>query len=299
MKKRMIFILLLTAITIFNLSGCADEDKEYQVIKKDVMLQNEEGTYTKAQVIVPSDFEKKSYPLVTLSHGFRGSMDTAGGDALAENLAKAGFATIRMNYSHYKDRKKDSQTNQYTVETMISDQLLCIDYMVNNYHVDKEKIGLYGRSLGGRVAMIMANENRGDYDYKALALIAPAGNQSALQYYMGGEAKWREMKATAEKKGSITHQGVVLTPDFFRTIEKEVPSRTGRYFKHPVLVIYNTEDYVVLPETSLECAKAYKDVQITKVTSKKSPHGYEMSFKHSELKEQLTMEIIGYFQQNL
>ena len=138
------------------------------------MLKNEEGTYTKAQVIAPSDFEEKSYPLVTLSHGFRGSMDTAGGETLAENLAKAGFATIRMNYSHFTDQEKDEQTDQYTVETMISDQLLCIDYMIKNYHVDQRRIGLYGRSLGGRVAMIMANENRGEYDYKALALIAPA-----------------------------------------------------------------------------------------------------------------------------
>lgn len=299
MRNKIWMTTLLIVVAALLLAGCTTGTDEREILHEDIFLQNQEGTYTKAQVVIPSDYEEQQYPLVTLSHGFRGSMNTAGGDALAENLAKAGFATIRMNYSHYKDRKKEGQTNQYTVETMISDQLLCIDYMIKNYYVDEERIGLYGRSLGGRVAMIMANENRGSYDYKALALIAPAGNQSALQYYMGGEAKWQKMKETAEKKGSITHQGVVLTPDFFRTIEKEVPSRTGGDFRHPVLVIYNTEDYVVLPETSLECAKAYQNVQITKVTSKKSPHGYEMSFKHSKLKEQLTMEIIGYFQQNL
>ena len=299
MKKKIIFILLLTAVALFSFTGCADENRAYQVIKKDIMLKNEEGTYTKAQVIAPSDFEEKSYPLVTLSHGFRGSMDTAGGETLAENLAKAGFATIRMNYSHYTDQEKDEQTDQYTVETMISDQLLCIDYMIKNYHVDQRRIGLYGRSLGGRVAMIMANENRGEYDYKALALIAPAGNENALQYYMGGEKKWQKRKREAEEKGSITHQGVVLTPDFFRTIEENVPSQSGEKFKHPVLVVYNTEDYVVLPETSLACAKAYKNAEVTKVTSEKSPHGYEMSFKHSKLKEQLTEKIIEYFRKNL
>lgn len=122
MKKKIIFILLLTAVALFSFTGCADENRAYQVIKKDIMLKNEEGTYTKAQVLAPSDFEEKSYPLVTLSHGFRGSMDTAGGETLAENLAKAGFATIRMNYSHFTDQEKDEQTDQYTVETMISDQ---------------------------------------------------------------------------------------------------------------------------------------------------------------------------------
>lgn len=116
---------------------------------------------------------------------------------------------------------------------------------------------------------------------------------------MGGEKKWQKMKRVAEEKGSITHQGVVLTPDFFRTIEENVPSQSGEKFKHPVLVVYNTEDYVVLPETSLACAKAYKNAEVTKVTSEKSPHGYEMSFKHSKLKEQLTEKIIEYFRKNL
>ena len=299
MKKKIIFVLLLAALILLGLAACAEDTPQHQIIKKDVMLKNEEGTYTKAQVVIPSDFAEKSYPLVTLSHGFRGSMNTAGGDALAENLAKAGFATIRMNYGHYKDQKEDQQMEEYTVETMISDQLLCIGYMVRDCHVDRDKIGLYGRSLGGRAAMIMANENRGGYDYKALALIAPAGNGKALQYYMGGEQTWRKMKADTQKKGSVIHQGVTLTPEFFKTIEENNPCKTGGSFRHPVLVIYNTEDYVVLPETSLECAKAYKDVQVTKVTSEKSPHGYEMSYKHSKLKERLTKEIIEYFHKNL
>lgn len=303
MRKKVLVIFLLIATLVaaimVGLIGCDDENQEYSVIKKDIMLENSEGTFTKAQVIAPSDFEEKPYPLVTLSHGFRGSMDTAGGDALAENLAKSGFATIRMNYSHYIDKEKGKQTNQYTAETMISDQLLCIDYMIKNYNVDKDKIGLYGRSLGGRVAMIMANENRGGYDYKALALIAPAGNKNALQYYMGGEEKWQKMKASAEKNGSVTHQGVVLTPDFFKDIEDNDPSKTGKGFRYPVLVIYNTEDYVVLPETSLECAEGYSEVKITEVTSEKSPHGYEMSFKNSRLKEQLTSELIQFFKKNL
>lgn len=299
MRKRIIGVFLLTILSLTWFTACNDSGGEYKVIKEDVMIKNEAGTYTKAQVIAPSDFKETSHPLITLSHGFRGSMNTAGGDVLAENLAKAGFATIRMNYSHYKDKAKGKKINQYTVDTMISDQLLCIDYMIKNYNVDKEKIGLYGRSLGGRVAMIMANENRGGYDYKALALIAPAGNKNALQYYMGGEKTWQKMKAAAKENGSVHHQGVVLTPEFFKSIEDNNPCDTGKDFQHPVLVIYNTEDYVVLPETSLECAKTYEDVQITEVTSKKSPHGYEMSFEKSNLKDQLTAELIQFFQVNL
>ena len=85
---------------------------------------------------------------------------------------------------------------------MIEFQLVCIRYMIEEYNVDSDRIGLYGRSLGGRVAMAMANKSAGGYDYKALALVAPAGTEDALSYYMGGEERWQEMKREAGQQGS-------------------------------------------------------------------------------------------------
>ncbi|MGC2872898.1 alpha/beta hydrolase family protein [Ihubacter sp. mB4P-1] len=273
--------------------------KETEILTEDIVIENDGGLYTRAQIMIPANYQEKRLPLVSLSHGFRGSMDSAGGNYLAENLAKNGIATIRMDFARCRDAEGRIQMNQYTVNTMISDQIDCIDYMAAHYNIDTDRIGLYGRSLGGRVAMAMANEGYGGYDYQALALVAPAGNQDALQYYMGGQKNWNRMKSKAERDGSVIHQKVILTPDFFLSVEDYIPSQTAGKFRHPVFVIYNTEDYVVLPETSIECAENYKDVHITRITSVKSPHGCEMGFKSSKTKDQLIAEITAFFLKNL
>ena len=147
-----------------------------------------------------------------------------------------------------------------------------------------------------QMVIMLVNGNIGT-GVAVMALVAPAGNDNALQYYMVGG--WNQMKAEAEKNGSVTHQGIVLTSDFFKEIESYDPCDYGYKFgDKPVLVIYNTLDHVVLPETSLECANAYKNVTKIKITSN-GGHGYEMGYKHSKVKDMLIGRIRDFFLANL
>ena len=205
-----------------------------------------------------------------------------------------------MDFSHYTAEDPDSpQTDQYTVKTMVEDQALCAKYMVDHFNGDPARIGVFGRSLGGRAAMALVNEKAGGYDYKALVLVAPAGNGDAFQRYMGGIEKWEAFKKKADRSGSVTHQGVVLTPEFFRSVEDYVPSENGYKFSRPVLVLYNTEDNVVLPSAAVECARSYKNHRLVEVTSSESPHGLEMGFEESEIKDMLFDEITAFYQETL
>ena len=287
-------VLLLLLIA----AGCGT-DSSPRILQQEVWLDSGKGDWIRAEAAVPAHRETDKLPLVTIGHGFRGNMDSAGGNYLSEALAKAGFAVIRMDYAHYRKQDPDTLVNQYTVDTMIEDQLTCIRYMIEHYDGDPDRIGLYGRSMGGRVAMVMANEGSGGYDYRALALVAPAGTAEALPYYMGGQEQWQKMKEEARTKGFITHQQVILTPEFFSSIEDNTPSQRGDSFSGPVLVIYNTEDYVVLPETSKACAAAYEHAELVEVTSEKSPHGYEMGFRSSALKDRLIGKITAFFEEAL
>lgn len=300
-RETVLTILLSSLLLVLCLAaGCRSAEKEGNgIIKEDFTIEAADGAYIRGQVVIPENYSREKLPLVTLGHGFRGNMNSAGGEALAESLADAGIAAVRMDYSHYREAKGDRQTNQYTVNTMVDDQLRCIRYAIDRYNIDEKRIGLYGRSLGGRAAMIMANENKGGYDYSCMVLAAPAGNDKALPYYMGGEDSWKRMKAKAQKEGGIVHQGVVLTPEFFTSVEDYTPSRNGGSYRNPVLVIYNTEDYVVLPETCAECAAAYVNVEVLKVTSEKGGHGLEMSWKESKLKDRLLQKITDFFTEYL
>lgn len=290
----LIAVLLLLITTVVCMKRESDK-----IIREELWLDSGHGDWIRAEAMVPGNYKSDSLPLITIGHGFHGNMDSAGGGYLSEALSKAGFAVIRMDYAHYEKKDVKTVVNSYTVETMIEDQLTCIKYMKECYNVNTDRIGLYGRSLGGRVAMTMANKSSGGYSYKAMALVAPAGTADALSYYMGGDEKWREMKMIADKKGSITHQQVLLTPEFFSSVDEYTPSEDIGAFEGAVLVIYNTEDYVVLPETSKKCAAAYKKSQLVEVTSEKSPHGYEMGFKKSKLKDELIGRITIFFEKEL
>lgn len=216
------------------------------------------------------------------------------------SLAEAGYAAVRMDFNPRRSPEKDApKTDLYDLKSMEDDMVRAVNYMIGHHSIDTDRLGLYARSMGGRVAMTMANEQLGGFDFKAMALVAPAGTDDAMVYYMGGSKSWEEMKKTASREGFIEHQGQKLTPEWFKEFEDYNPCDFGYKFgDRPVLVIYNTLDYVVTDETSRECAAAYKNSRVIEVTTD-NYHGYEMGYEKSDLKDYLMSEITDFFRINL
>ena len=284
---------MVAAVGIVLVSCAQGSGSLYDYSAYDLVIKNSRGTYTAGQITVPET--DSSCPLVFIAHGFRGTMNSGGAAELSERLARNGIAALRIDFnSRYEPASASAKTNEYTLSYMTDDAVLAIDYAAGSYNIDTDRIGLYGRSMGGRAVMIMANESKG-YDYKALALVAPAGNDSAMIYYMGGRDKWDSMKNQAAQLGYVVKQGLKLTPQWFSEFEQYNPAETGSAFgTKPVIVFYNTLDNVVLPQTSLECASAYKNCETVEVTTEDG-HGYEMSFKSSDLKDMIMDRIVKHF----
>ncbi|MCR5482089.1 MAG: prolyl oligopeptidase family serine peptidase [Clostridia bacterium] len=312
-------------------SGMSDGISSY-----DFFLRNEEGNYIYGEIILPEyagsgtvsgeSSKAGAIPLVFMAHGFRGTLNSGGGRELAERLAKAGIAAVRIDFNPYiitekeasrisglisssehaanvlydtENRPEYERTDIYTLKDMCDYSCLAIDYALQNYNIDRERVGIYGRSMGGRLAMIMANENTGDYDFKAMTLIAPAGDAGAMVYYMGGSKRWNEMKKEAAENGYVEKQTLLLEPEWFEQFEAYDPSETGSKFgDKPVLLYYNTKDNVVRPKTSLKCAKGYSNAEIHKVTTDDG-HGYEMSYEKSDLKEKIMTRTVEFFKDTL
>ena len=147
--------------------------------------------------------------------------------------------------------------------------------------------------------MVMGNESWGGIDYKAMALIAPAGNEYALIHYMGGQKEWDKLRKAADRDGSVVRGKLTLTPAWFEDYYQFNPALTGDKFgDKPVMVYYNTKDTVVEPETSLDCAHAYSNVSIYEVTTDDG-HGYEMSYEHSAIKDEIMDRVVTFFKDNL
>ena len=305
--KKSLAGLLCLLITAVLLASCGENTEnsekkeqtgEFAVTKETVFLETE-GGYLMAEAVCPGDFDG-AMPLVAIGHGFKGSLDSGGASELSERLARAGIAAIRMDFNPRTRPEKDAKkTNLYDLASMENAMLCGVQYMRENYDIDSGRIGLYARSMGGRVVMRMANESAGGFDYKALAMVAPAGNENAMIYYVGGRQKWDKLKENAKKNGFTEYQGLKLTPDWFQEFEDYNPCDFGyKFADKPVLVITNTLDHVVTCETSLACAASYKNSRVITVTTD-NYHGYEMSYKESELKEYLMGEIVDFFKTEL
>lgn len=279
---------------ILSVSCIPRNDAGYDVRAYDFVIKNDRGTYTAGQITMPET--GGSCPLVFIAHGFKGTMNSGGAAELSKRLSQHGIAAVRIDFnSRLEPEAGSAKTDEYTLSDMTDDAVMAISYCAGRYDIDTDRIGLYGRSMGGRAVMIMANESKG-YDYKALALVAPAGNDSAMIYYMGGRDKWNEMKKKALQAGYTLRQGLKLTPEWFDEFEKYNPAKTGYKFgDRPVLLFYNTLDNVVLPDTSLECAAGYKNCSVVKVTTDDG-HGYEMSYGKSELKDMIMDRITEHFE---
>ena len=303
------FLLAVTMVTgLFFVSGCGNDNPaadgdgtgvSYKTVTEEFFLDRGDGTYTLAEVVYPKDYDGYM-PLIAIAHGFKGTRNSGGAEELSHRLAEAGYAAVRMDFNPRTAPKKDAdKTNLYDLKSMEKDMLRAVNYMIGHHSIDTDRLGLYARSMGGRVAMTMANESSGGFDFKAMALVAPAGTGDAMIYYMGGDEIWEEMKKTAIKNGFIEHQGQKLTPEWFKEFEDYSPCDFGyKYDDKPVLVICNTLDYVVTDETSRKCAAAYKNSRVIEVTTD-NYHGYEMSYENSELKDFLMSEITDFFKENL
>ncbi|MCR5033894.1 MAG: hypothetical protein K6B42_00555 [Clostridia bacterium] len=304
-------VLCLAFAFALLLTGCGDTSSNndtsaiYDTVTEDFFLENEDGTYTYGEIVAP-DIEGP-YPLVSISHGIYGAINSGGARELSEMLAANGIAAVRVDFNRCLTddpeealaKDKSGRVNEYTISDMLESNMLAINYALDHYNADKDRIGVYGRSFGGRIAMVMGNESWGGIDYKAMALIAPAGNEYALIHYMGGQKKWDALRAAADRDGSVVRGKLTLTPKWFEDYYKFNPALTGDKFgDKPVMVYYNTKDTVVEPKTSLDCAHAYSNVSIYEVTTDDG-HGYEMSYEHSAIKDEIMNRVVTFFTENL
>lgn len=303
----LVVLVLITAAALLHISGGfpskPQTPENFTPASQRFFLpaENENGqtVYYMAEIVYPKDYDGKM-PLIAVGHGFKGSLNSGGAAELSERLACAGYAAVRMDFNpRMQPKKKAEKTGFYDLASMKDTMVCAIRYACENFEINENRIGLYARSMGGRVVMTMANESYGGFDYKALAMVAPAGNETAMIHYAGGRKKWDEMKQKAHSKGYVEYQGLKLTEDWFKEFEEYNPCDYGSKFREkPVLVICNTLDYVVTEDTSLECAHAYKNSRVITVTTE-NYHGYEMSYKESALKDYLMGEIVDFFKKEL
>src|SRR5690606_12672129 len=89
---------------------------------------------------------------------------------------------------------KEPFTEGY-LTNMISDSNASLGYILENYAVDKDRLGIFGYSMGGRIALTIGASS--DNPYKAIGLLAPSADwgQEMMVGFLGGQAEYDRLYA--------------------------------------------------------------------------------------------------------
>jgi len=184
-------------------------------------------------------------PAIAMFHGFTGHKSEAHRlfVKVARKLCEAGFVVLRFDFRGSGDSEGDFE--DMTVPGEVSDAKASISFLEEQPWVDKEKIGVIGLSLGGRVAAILTSE---DNRIKFAVLYSPA--LGPLKNKFASLLDDEALKRLESGEAVRVSEGWYLKKPFFDTLDSSVPFSVMGKIKVPVLIIHSDNDQVVPVEVS-------------------------------------------------
>ncbi len=251
----------------------------------------------------PVPREDELFPLVVMAHGHGGTRNEAGGfTRVAEGLAALGVASIRMDFPGCGDSTESFQLN--TLTNMLDDIQASRNFALKQSNVDRERVGLFGFSMGGRLVLMLSSQ---DKSYKAMATWAPAGANGADSEvdFLGGKDAYAELKARATAEGFVPFttqwgQDQELSAQWFADMENSKPMDSIREFEGPLLVLYGDRDDVVeprIPEAVI--AAAVNSPEVVRHVVKGADHGLGLFTDEFELSEEAVATTVGFLSTRL
>lgn len=301
MKKIKTITILLTLTLLFALVGCGEKESNVQTYTKTDVTYTSREVEVPATVVMPDTDEK--VPFVVLCHGHGGDRnENVGLSTIANDMAEKGIASIRMDFPGCG--QSNEKFTQNTLSNMKDDVKAGIDYMLKEYNVDKEKVGIFGYSMGGRITLELLAENA--YDFNAVGLLAPAADTEDLKLLFGGPENWNKLKEEANSdKGyadftTIFGQEQTLSKQFFDDLEKltkdDLLKQATDNYKIPSVVIYADDDNCVSPEVSKDVAEAFGSEVIN---ASGDQHSYGFFSDKTEIFDTVTNGAADFFEKNL
>lgn len=225
---------------------------------KELLIPSARGTEIPATLVLPEG--DGPFPLVALVHGFAGSRQEGGGYPLeAEAMARAGIATIRMDFAGCGDSRESFRGA--TLSNMVGDVIACMEYAAARYSIDRAKFGLQGMSLGGRIVMELLGG--GQLPVAAAALISPAADNSVHAALFGSYENFLKAYDQAQRDGvyvfydELFQKNLELDVTWFRDLLERDTLGSALPFPGPMQVVWAADDVVVPPAISQKAAAAY------------------------------------------
>lgn len=239
------------------------------------------------------------FPAVILCHGHGGSKDEAGGFvSLSTALAKIGVASIRMDFPGCGDSKEDFAADN-NLTNMLDDVNSVKAFLAADERINMNKLGIIGYSMGGRIAMLTADET-----YKATVLWAPAGTPGPSDMFtfmqLEDQAAFDALYAVAKKDGKATYTAIfgfeqTLGLRWFDDMLDLDPFAAFGGYSGDVLTLYGDEDIIITPEVALAVSNVASGANSSNLVEVKgADHGFGMYSDEPEITQVVIDSILAF-----
>lgn len=197
------------------------------------------------------------YPTVLMCHGLAGHKTGKFRVYvhLAEMLSKHGIASLRIDFRGSGD--SEGHFSEMTLESEVSDAVVALNYLRSRPDVDKSRIGLFGRSVGGTVALMTAKRAG---PIKTIATWAPLydGEQWQNQWTMLQSSDVSD----EDRQEMLKINGQVPGVKFFdQLFAMRMEDHLDDLENTPMLHIHGDQDFVVTTQHADRYVKAREAVQ--------------------------------------
>ena len=262
-----------------------------------VSIEND-GRQVPAVITLPKG--EGPFPAVVMNHGHGGSKDeNVGFGGVAAALAEAGIASVRMDFPGCGDSTEPFTKN--TLTNMKSDSNASLAYLLANYPIDADKLGIMGYSMGGRLALEIVSEK--ENPYKAVVLLSAAANpgEESIAGILPAGSSIDAAVAAAKEKGSFDYttrygQNLSLSAQWFEDMLVD-PLAAIKNYTGPMLVLHGDKDDVVTDATNKLIVKAYPAAE--EVIVPDADHGYGFYSEQPDVTAAVEGNISAFFSRHL
>ena len=180
-------------------------------------------------------------PVVVVHHGFASSKHGFNRCyvTLAEHLAKSGIATLRFDFRGSGD--SEGTLTNLSFQDLVSDSVAVLESIETLEGIDAQRIGLFGASLGGAIAVIAAAHFG---QVNALALWAPVA--SGELWYRDFLTRHPEYIHANPSQVLASYRGVQLSDSFREEFKHMHAYKIARELNDvPLLVMQGEKDETV------------------------------------------------------
>lgn len=267
-------------------------------IRESIVLENEGE---KIFAILHRPLNPNPCPAVLFCHGFAGQK-TGKHKAyvvLAEELAKVGVASLRIDFRGCGDSEGSLVNSR--LESQVQDALLALDFLAEHPLIDATKLGIFGRSLGGAIAVIAANRYQTTKSSASpislcLALWAPLF--SAQPFAKSWTKPWANELLLLKKGTPIIVNGQQVGLPFLKDLlEMKLETELFSLKDLPLLHIHGENDKIIGAEQAQNYRACREDASADTLflSLPKSDH----DFSDCEERNEATVKTVAWFRSTL